>query len=58
MVGAICMMVAEVARGRGSRKFSVGFLATALVDVPLNLVVSNAVAAVDAFSIFARESAI
>jgi uncharacterized protein YjbI with pentapeptide repeats len=52
MVGALTMMIAEVVRGRVSRKLSVGLLAAALVYVPLNLALYFAVAAVDAFAFF------
>ncbi len=52
MVGAFQLMVAEVARGRASRKFSVSVLAAALVYVPINLAVYSAVGAVDALAFF------
>jgi hypothetical protein len=52
MVGALTMMMAEVVRGRVSRKLSVGLLAAALVYLPMNLAVYFAVGAVDAFAFF------
>ena len=52
MVGAFYMMIAEVVRGRASRKLSVGLLAAALVYPPMNLAVYFAVGAVDAFAFF------
>jgi uncharacterized protein YjbI with pentapeptide repeats len=52
MVGAFYVMIAEVVRGRASRKFSVGLLAAALVYPPMNLAVYFAVGAVDAFAFF------
>jgi len=47
MVGAFCMMLVEIVRGRAGRKFSVRLLATALVYVPLNLVMWSALSISD-----------
>jgi uncharacterized protein YjbI with pentapeptide repeats len=52
MIGAFYLMIAEVVRGRVSRRLSVGLLAAALVYVLLNWAVYFAVGAIDAFAFF------